>query len=564
MIVLLKTKMNNYNLYICGDQSMNVASMKKFLILYITLLFTFDVSKAQDYVDNDLLLNELEQVSSADEKAVIYLEMASNSTNINLFQSIEYIEDALDLQASLEDRSLLARIYLKGGDVFNSLGRFNEAQGYYYNALKLYEKLKKPKGIADVHNNIGIMYFHNSNLEKALEHYLESLRILRDHIKVYPEDKDTFANVTLNNIASIYLHQGKTDKALEYYNIYLDECNKLNDINGKAPLFLNMGLLYNHMNEPAKAYDAFMKSLKICESTGNKSGIIRPLTKLGEYFKNNNQFEKAIPYLLKAKQMGLEIGEPKWVMIATRYLVEIYIEQDNYKEAYSNQLLNRQLSDSAFNEENVKRMAQLEMQYEFDKKQEIREVERRKTESYFIMGGGMLFFLFIISLLLFFLQKNKSNSLKREKKTLKELIDLKNKELAAKVVHQVKNNELIHDISKRLKIFRSELNDKQQQALQSLITDLQINLDDNVWDKFEVSFTQVHENFFKNLNKEFPNLTLNEKKLCAFLRLDMTTKEISSITKQTPNSIVVARTRLRNKLGLVNKDTSLHGFLSKY
>jgi DNA-binding CsgD family transcriptional regulator len=59
-----------------------------------------------------------------------------------------------------------------------------------------------------------------------------------------------------------------------------------------------------------------------------------------------------------------------------------------------------------------------------------------------------------------------------------------------------------------------------------------------------------------------PNLTLNEKRLCAFLRLDMTSKEISAITGQSVRAIEQARIRLRKQLGLTNQQVSLSAFLS--
>ena len=68
---------------------------------------------------------------------------------------------------------------------------------------------------------------------------------------------------------------------------------------------------------------------------------------------------------------------------------------------------------------------------------------------------------------------------------------------------------------------------------------------------------------YRNLNEKFPNLTENEKKLCALLRLDMNTKDIASITRQNPSSIEVARTRLRKKLNISNTDISLNNFLAK-
>ena len=60
----------------------------------------------------------------------------------------------------------------------------------------------------------------------------------------------------------------------------------------------------------------------------------------------------------------------------------------------------------------------------------------------------------------------------------------------------------------------------------------------------------------------YTKLLRNEKKLCAFLRLNMTTKEISAITYQSVNSITVARSRLRKKLG-IDKDENLIAYLEK-
>ncbi|NLO49679.1 MAG: hypothetical protein GX103_00750, partial [Bacteroidales bacterium] len=83
---------------------------------------------------------------------------------------------------------------------------------------------------------------------------------------------------------------------------------------------------------------------------------------------------------------------------------------------------------------------------------------------------------------------------------------------------------------------------------------------DDVWTEFEVRCQQVHNDFYTKLNERFPNLSANEKRLSAFLRLNMSTKEISAITYQSPNSITVARSRLRKKLGL-DTDENLISFL---
>jgi DNA-binding CsgD family transcriptional regulator len=61
----------------------------------------------------------------------------------------------------------------------------------------------------------------------------------------------------------------------------------------------------------------------------------------------------------------------------------------------------------------------------------------------------------------------------------------------------------------------------------------------------------------------YPDLTPNEKKICAFLRLNMSTKDIAAITHQSVHSLNVARTRLRKKLGIDGTDENLVNFLNR-
>jgi tetratricopeptide (TPR) repeat protein/DNA-binding CsgD family transcriptional regulator len=83
------------------------------------------------------------------------------------------------------------------------------------------------------------------------------------------------------------------------------------------------------------------------------------------------------------------------------------------------------------------------------------------------------------------------------------------------------------------------------------------------WEEFEFRFQQMHSGFYDRLKQRFPDLTLNERRLCAFLKLDMTTKEISDITGQSVRAVNMARIRLRKKLGISHTDKELFAFLSE-
>jgi hypothetical protein len=83
------------------------------------------------------------------------------------------------------------------------------------------------------------------------------------------------------------------------------------------------------------------------------------------------------------------------------------------------------------------------------------------------------------------------------------------------------------------------------------------------WDEFELRFLQVHLDFNKKIHALSPKLSSSERRLCYFLLLDMSTKEIATITGQTNRAVELVRIRLRNKLGLTKINTTLFEFLSK-
>lgn len=146
----------------------------------------------------------------------------------------------------------------------------------------------------------------------------------------------------------------------------------------------------------------------------------------------------------------------------------------------------------------------------------------------------------------------------------KQILDLKNKELAESALYLIKNNEFNIQIIEKLQKFIHD--DKiEENKLNSLITEIINEIDSKVkedsWQRFNISFQSVYSDFYKTLFEKFPNLTSAEIKLCSFLKLGMNTKDISSVLHLSPESIKVSRSRLRKKLGL-DTEQNLQIFLS--
>ena len=223
----------------------------------------------------------------------------------------------------------------------------------------------------------------------------------------------------------------------------------------------------------------------------------------------------------------------------------------------------------------------MELQQRFDaklRKEEIKRQEenlnRQKRETIYIFSIISALLLVSLFVTLFLLQRNKlkRQALKHEKDLLKQKslelendklqmeLEYKNKELTTNVMHLARTNEFITGLSQKLLKNKLSFNQENQRLIDEMIRELQTFTDIDTWKEFELRFQEVHSEFYTTLNEKFPNLTPNEKKLCAFLRLNMTTKEISAITYQSITSITVARSRLRKKLS-IDKDENLISFL---
>jgi len=151
-----------------------------------------------------------------------------------------------------------------------------------------------------------------------------------------------------------------------------------------------------------------------------------------------------------------------------------------------------------------------------------------------------------------------------KEKIQSELI-IKDKELTVNLISLIKKNEMLIDISNKLgQLERNTSGKETKDSIAKISQELRNNTDEKMLNEFAQRFQEVHAGFYEKLLTAYPDLTQNELKLCALLRLNMTTKDISEITGQQLTTIDKARYRLRRKLVLSGPETNLVTFLSKF
>ncbi|MGV3764073.1 triple tyrosine motif-containing protein [Parapedobacter sp.] len=150
--------------------------------------------------------------------------------------------------------------------------------------------------------------------------------------------------------------------------------------------------------------------------------------------------------------------------------------------------------------------------------------------------------------------------LKNEK--LETEIDFKNKELANMTMHLVQRGEVLAKIKETILsvVKKHDFTDSSINFRQLIRLIRNAERTDEDWEQFRVHFNHVNEGFFTNLKEQYPDLTPNELKLCAFLRMNLSSKEIAQLMNITIKAVEVGRYRLRKKLKL-DPDQNLYEFL---
>ncbi len=141
------------------------------------------------------------------------------------------------------------------------------------------------------------------------------------------------------------------------------------------------------------------------------------------------------------------------------------------------------------------------------------------------------------------------NSLKANNKELKKDIKKKSIELAKKAKENKSNNHILQKIKDRLEEIEKNPSLITKMKLKGIrrLLDQYLEIDDNT---FEIQIDEIHQEFFKTLKKEYPDLTTYDLRLSAYLKMGLNTKEIAEIVNVLPSSINVSRSRLRKKLNL--------------
>ncbi len=529
-------------------------------------------------------------------------------------KTMRYAQEAIKLSTELSFKKGIALAYNNIGVSYYLQNDFGNALKYFAKAVKLNEELENTKGIGDAYNNMGLVYNKQSNYPKAVAFYLRSMKIdeqrgdsnsvagtlnnignIYDDQQDYPTalkyyfsalkmlekkaDEQDSHGMTLNNIGAAYLNLNRYQEALKYL-FQSVKVRLARDKEGEAICLSNIGLAYVGLKQYPQALSYLTKALPLQQALADEFNMLSTLEGLATVYEQMGDLKDSYAYIRQCLQLAQKIDNKKKVASAYQILAELSEKENKHAEAYQYQLRYSQTKDSILNDENTRKIAQLQANYASEKKQV--EIELLKEEKAYDRAIRNLFAIGLLSSLVIgllivsrqrvkmkgdsaLIEKNQQVLLAQQaqaaaetaisqmkEKQLQIELEYRNKALTTHTLNQIQKNGIMEEIRETIsEVLKSTARTENSPLFSRLIKliDYSFNLDQN-WDEFKLYFEQVHQDFFVKLKGAHPDLSVGEMRLCALVRLNMNLKECATLLGVSSDSIKTARHRLRKKLSL--------------
>ncbi|MEG1673311.1 MAG: tetratricopeptide repeat protein [Alistipes sp.] len=484
----------------------------------------------------------------------------------NMIATGDHVEAAKELLTIIElternnNQELLARAYANLASIYRIQGSYSTALEYYIAALKINER---------THNDeyIFINLVHIAGIQSDQNAFDAALETINRALKLSTKSGDSKKiSICYTNLGNIYQRANRPE-ALGYFQKALS-LSKGGNPNQNINILLNTGEIYTDKSEFAQAMSCFNEALALAQQVNNAGAMGEVCVKMGAMYSKQRQYSKAMESVYKARSLAVKTHYVELEKDCNKLLSDICAATGNFRDAYTFYVEYISLYDKLYNEQTTRKIALLESSYKFAKERQLYELEKSgrelKIKSQQQAIFSLILVVILVLLLLFVLFRSgrlKKKILSMEIESINKELEANQKAMAVAKLQLVQNAERdLHNVKMLENIGKNTLGDEHQH-LCSLINDYKSQAHHSNWEEFETLFTKINASFWVKLNELNATLTPNERKLCAFLKLNMSNKDIALITFQSEEALKKSRLRLRKKLNLdrsINLVTFIH------
>lgn len=517
-----------------------------------------------------------------------------------------YIESFAYAKASRADSLLLTRALMRNARNYEDLGNQHQALVLLQRALSIAKRTADKRHLAALYNNIFAIYYSLREFDQA-----EDLLQMSLQLSFAAADSMSIRN-NYNNFGLVCYERGQYDQALAFMDQALAYAPRADRV-GMSLIYTNRAEVFTRQNRLSQAERALQKALylqrghqrdnRTVQTRLNMTFLKARLGKRTEALTMQHALYHTMPHLPLAMQVN-----------AYEQMADICFNLGDSLAALRNILRFMPLNDSLQRADNNSQLQQLLVAYDADRLKQHNTNLAQTVDIYRLKAEGrtrllavavpLLVVLIVLVVLLWRRMRTdraknkliseqqqqlliyeqqerereqqemrrKQEALKRKQQEMAQRqeemsleLDHKNRQLTSYTLDLAAVNEFHQHVSASL----SALREKKLSAaevdneLKDLILSLQHFNDKPLGDDFRVYFDEVHPGFLMRLSQQFSALSKADLRLCAYLHLGMTTKEIAALTFKEVRSVESARNRLRKKLNLP-PETNLAQFLEQF
>ena len=454
--------------------------------------------------------------------------------------------DSLKYASSLD---LFSSIHLEKGNYFLCVKYATEAAEVF----RVYEDEVRE---ADALIKIGQGYLVQGDHISAIDYFKSANALYRKH-----NDK-IWENYGIQKIGIAYLNLNmlsKADSAIDY-SIQLSD--SLGAVSMMSAAFETKAEILYARGKYQEAMEYFKQALEMNADAQDSTFIATTRISIGRCYQQLGKYDLAEQAYLKVLPISLKMDVKENLQTIYFKLSEIYAIRRNTALSYDFYRKSIAVKDSIYQQEKLRQFADMQTKYDTEKKERALALQKQQivileqeAEIQDLIRMRLIVSIIVVVLifgLVIYTQwlRVKKNKLKQaiENERLNHELDLKKRELATHTLHIIQKNELLENLQNKVK----ELKKKDEGSSYVEITRM-INtnrLIDKDWDNFKSVFEQVHPDFFAKLKSLYSNISSNELRMAAMMKMNLNTKEMASVLNITPEGVKKARYRMRKKFDL--------------
>ncbi len=395
------------------------------------------------------------------------------------------------------------------GSIFGNLGDYGKAIEIRQQNLEDSERIGYTYGQQRALNNIGFVYYLIDDYPRALDYLQRALDLIR------VMSNPAVEALALTNIAAIDEAVGNFEQAKVHHEMALALAESVGNTRITCLAKLSLSMYYSTLRELTKARALCDESLALARGSNHHSNAAEVLQQSAKLKVLEHNTPEAIEELGQALALAKEIQNPRMISDILLTIATVHEEAGDIAHALQSYKEHLEARVDVVQRQRNQDITNLQSRLELAKQEKEAEVLRLK-----------------------------STNLETE-------IVYKLKELTSLALQLVQSNEFLSQLKVQVSQLVLAPQDGLRIAVSSVLEEIDSKLrQEDEWKRFDLQFQQLHSDFIRTLSERCPQLTPTELKICALMKINLSSKEIANLLYTSPRTIESHRYNIKKKLNL--------------